>query len=461
MGHPDLVPVFDGGMLRKPMTGQDDFASMFESSQSGPGQRLPRLEAGQRVEGTILAISGGLVVVDIGRSADATLDLNELEDRVVKVGDRIEATVKNPRADGPVLTLSIGRGGSSVNQAALELALEGGTPVTGTVTASNKGGFSVDVSGVRAFCPISQMDTTYVNEPESFVGQTLDFQIVEIGEEGRNVVLSRRRLLEDERRKNEDSLVDKLEVGKEVEGTIKSTVRHGAIVDLGGLDGFIPISELSHARIERAEDVVTIGESVRAQVLSISRGEKGLSIRLSVKALDAPRADAAPGKDEILDGKVVRHVPGGLIVSTKKGDGLVPTRELALAPGADHRRTYPVDTELRVVVVSRDSASGKLRFSVQRVEHVEERNNFREFAQGSADTSGGDAMGSLGDLMSKKFPELAEKARAESAPQHPAGKEPSPPPPLDSPPPPVSAPPEAPPHKPPSKEHLGVRRRKK
>ncbi len=381
---------------------------MFESTpHSGAGRKTVHLEAGQIVEGTILAISGGLVILDIGSSADATLDFNEVSDQKLKVGDRFKATVKNPRKDGPELTVSLGRGGGAINTAQLELALEGGTPVSGTVTASNKGGFSVDLAGVRAFCPISQIDSGYVNEPEAFVGQTLDFQILEIREGGRNVVVSRKKLLQDERRKAEDVLAEGLRPGALVEGAVKSTVRHGAIIDLGRLEGFIPLAELSRARINSAEDVVTVGETVKAQILSVERTEKGMSIRLSLKALEAPTETSNVQKDEILLGKVVKHVGSGVIVATGKGEGLVPTRELALAPGADHRRSYPIDTELKVVVVNRDS-SGKVRFSVDRVAQVEERNNFREFAQGRSDASSENVtqMGSLGDLMAQKFPAL-------------------------------------------------------
>ncbi len=393
----------------------DDFAAMFESS---PARGKARLEAGKQIEGTVIEISGGLVIVDIGFSADATIDVLEFDGRTINVGDKIKATVANPRQEGPELTMSLGRGGTAVNTASLQLALEGGTPISGTVTASNKGGFDVEIAGVRAFCPISQIDSSYVNEPEIFVGQTFDFQVTEIREGGRSVVVSRRKLLEDERRQAENAMAANLSPGAIVEGTVKKTIRHGAIIDLGGVEGFIPMSELSRARIENAEDVVTIGEKVRAQVLSAERGEKGMSIRLSMKALEAPSQDSpvrdssAAAQDEILNGKVVKHVPNGLIVATPKGEGLVPTRELSLAPGADHRRSYPVDTELRVVVVSRDGSNGKLRFSVGRVAQVEERQNYRDFAQPAAKKGKGSGMGSLGDLMAEKFGHLAAQASA-------------------------------------------------
>lgn len=390
----------------------DDFASMFESS---PTSRRPKpLEAGQAIEGTVIAISGGLVILDIGSSADATIDLLEFEERPVAVGDTVRATVAHPRKDGPILTLSLGKGGSGINTATLQLALESGTPVSGTVTESNKGGFSVEVAGVRAFCPISQIDANYVNDPQVFVGQTFDFVITEIREGGKNVVLSRRKLLEQERRAAEDEMVKSLTVGGMVTGTVKKTIQHGAIISLGGVDGFIPISELSRARVDKAEDVVTVGEQVQAQVLTLERTEKGLSVRLSLKALDhSTETTSGAQVDEILDGKVVKHVPGGVIVATSKGEGLVPTRELSLAPGADHRRAYPVDTELRVVVVNRDAASGKLRLSVGKVAQVEERRNYRDF--GGAQKSGGKNLGSLGDLMAGKLDALQAQAQKNAA----------------------------------------------
>lgn len=402
----------------------NDFASMFENSPQSTARGPVKLEAGQLIEGTVLAISGGLVVVDIGSSADASIDVLEFEGRPIEVGMKIKATVSNPRKDGPILTLSLGKGGSAVNVNTLELAMQGRTPVSGHVSASNKGGYSIDIAGIRAFCPISQIDAGFVTDPEIFVGQTLDFLVTEIREGGRNVVVSRRKLLQDERRASEDLVVSSLSVGALTSGVVKRVVQHGAVIDLGGIEGFIPISELSTARIDKPDDVVSIGETVEAQVLSIERNEKGLNVRLSIKALNPERQASAPSAqvDEILDGKVVKHVPGGLIVTTPKGEGLVPTRELTLAPGADHRRSYPVDTEIKVVVVNRDPNNGKLRFSVDRVAHVEERNNYRAFGSGKKSEQSGSGMGSLGDLLAGKFGHLAAAAKsgASSAQQAPA-----------------------------------------
>lgn len=384
---------------------QDDFASLFESTPKDSSPRAtPRLENGQKVEGTVLAISGGLVVVDIGGSADATIELSEFDDVAVAVGDKIVATVAQARKDGPRLTRSLGRGGTAVSSDVLRLAHESQTPVSGTVTAAVKGGFSVEIATMRAFCPISQIDLSYVTEPETFVGQTFDFLVIEFKEGGKNIVVSRRKLLELAREEAVLNAASRLNVGSVVEGTVKSVVKSGCVIDLGGIDGFVHISELARTRVENPLDVVSIGETVQAQVLSVEQTDRGLSVRLSLKALVLASPSKGPSTEEVLAAKVVRHVGNGLIVSTSHGDGLVPTRELALPPGADHRRTYPVGRELEVVLVSRDSQTGRLRFSVDRVMHVEERNNYRDFGS-SAQTSAG--LGSLGELMASKLGSLA------------------------------------------------------
>lgn len=394
------------------MADKGGFASLFEDSLA-PGHRgrPARFVAGQQVEGTIIEISGGLVILDVGGTGDAKLDILEFQDRAVKIGDKVRATVKIPHASGPELTLSLGRGGGAINAASLQFALEGKTPVTGTVSASVKGGFSVDLAGTRAFCPISQIDVGYVTETEQYVGQTLEFRVIEIKEGGRNVIVSRKALLEEQRKEQAAELLGTIQEGSIVSGTVKSTVRHGALVDLGGVDGFIHISELSRSRIERPEDVVTVGEQVSAQVLSIEKTERGLNLRLSLKALTkaaTPSGKSNAATEEILDGKVVRHVPNGIIVGTEKGEGLVPTRELELAPGADFKRTYPIGFELRVVVVSRDTESGKLRFSVGRVAQVEERQNYKEFHKEGKAQSG--SLGSLGALLAEKWGHLQNQA---------------------------------------------------
>jgi ribosomal protein S1 len=192
------------------------------------------------------------------------------------------------------------------------------------------------------------------------------------------------------------------------------------VVDLGGLDGFVHISELAHHRVERAEDVVSVGERGTFRVLSVERSDRGLRVRLSRKALEqAPAAPKPPAADEVLKASVKQLANHGVFVHTARGDGLVPIAELKLPPGSDHRRAYPVGKEFDVVRVSRDGAmGGKLRFSERRVEDVLERRNYREFSAGGQ-SSGGSSMGSLGTLLRQKLglpeppPDAAPAPKAE------------------------------------------------
>jgi small subunit ribosomal protein S1 len=398
-----------------PMSAKGDFAALFEAPNAG-GPRRTRLEPGQQVEGTVLAVTGGLVVLDIGMGADAKLDQIELNGRPISVGDRLRATVKNARSDGPELTLGFGRGGTQVSADALRIALNSGTPVVGSVSAAVKGGFSVDVAGVRAFCPISQMDLSFVQDPAVWVGQSLEFRVTDIRENGRNVIVSRKALLEAERDQNRSRVLENLAVGATVHGHVRSFVKAGALIDLGGLDGFVHVSELARTRVDRAEDVLRLGEAVAARVLSIETSDKGPQVRLSVKALDAEAApQKAPEPEEVLLAKVVGHIPNGVIVSTVHGDGLVPARELELPKGADHKRAYPVGTELKVAWVHRDAKNGKQRFSVREVARVEERKNYREFSAGS-----GSGMGSFGDVFAGKLGQSSQAGPSGASAQSPA-----------------------------------------
>ncbi len=394
----------------------DDFASMFESSGGGDRRATKRLTAGEIIEGKVIAISGGSVFLDVGAGADGQMELSEFDERPVNVGDRIRVTVVNPRSDGPQLSLSLGRGGGALDASMLKLAHESGTPVSGTVTAAVKGGLSVEIGGVRAFCPASQIERGFVENMDAYVGQSFDFKVLEVKEGGRNVIVSRRALLDDQRRQAELALAGSIEVGGTVEGTVKSIVRSGAVIDLGGAEGFVHVSELARQRVEKVEDVVSIGEKVTAQVIALEQGERGVSIRLSLKALTAaPEAQekAAPEKDEVLEGEVTRHVPNGIIVKTAKGEGLVPTRELDLPPGADHRRSYALGRKLQVVLVARDAQSGKLRFSVGQVADVVERKNYKDFSSGGGKTGG--SLGSLGDLLAGKFGSAAATSKKGAA----------------------------------------------
>lgn len=388
----------------------DDFATLFEHSMAtgaaaAPRARSKQLRAGQVVEGVVVAIGDDTVFVDVGTKAEARLDrsavLDEHGEPKVRVGDRLKATVAHAGGrEPPRLVLAFGAG--SLDVAALELAAQGGTPVEGEVRKAVKAGLEVDLGGVRAFCPASQVELSYVADLEVYVGQKHFFRVLEVRDGGRSVVVSRKALLLAEREQQATELAGRLEVGAELDGIVQSIQPYGAFVDLGGLQGLVHVSEMAHTHVGSPSDLVSVGESVRVKITAIETPASGkpqdLRISLSMKALvqptDAPAGAAAV--EEVITATVVKVEGYGILVDTPAGQGLVPNGELALPPGSDPRRAFSPGDTLDVVLLRRDGGTGRLRFSAKAVEEVEARRNFRQFREDQR--KGGKGLGSLGDL---------------------------------------------------------------
>jgi small subunit ribosomal protein S1 len=236
-------------------------------------------------------------------------------------------------------------------------------------------------------------------EPFVKPGMTLEATVVDARPDGPRFSVSRRAFLEEQRRAAQAEAAARVVAGAELEGTVSGFNRHGAVVDLDGVEGFVHLSELAWRRVERAEDAVQLGERVRVRVLSVEESERGPRVRLSLRALQAPDPAAAPAPEEVLRAKVVACVGGGVTVTTPKGDGFVRLAELGLPPGADHRRAFPPGKELDVVLVT--NAGGRLRFSATQVARVEERKNFRDYSSGA--TAPQTSFGHLGDLLRERL----------------------------------------------------------
>lgn len=391
-----------------------DFAAMMESGSASDKLSRKKLRPGEVVEGTVVQIGRDSVFVDVGAVAEGRIDRGELEDKQgnlqVKVGDVLKASVASVSdIHGPVLVLALGRGKQGqpdVSQ--LESAKENAIPVEGTVTKAVKGGLEVQVAGLRAFCPASQIDVNYVAELGAFEGQTLQFRVIEVRDGGRSVVLSRKALQESERAQNSKAVLDKITVGSEQEGTVTSVQKYGAFVDLGGgVEGLVHVSEIAHHRVEQVQDALNVGEKVVVKVLAIEPNDKSPipKLRLSIKATTAAPASDAPEPGVVIHGTVQKLTAFGVFVETSKGTGLVPLRELGVPRGSDHRKGFPVGSEVKVVLVGRES-SGKLTFSIARVAGVEEQQNYREFTeQGKVSPTSPEAssVGSFGALLRKQL----------------------------------------------------------
>ena len=307
-----------------------DFAALFAEA---PQQRQGRLKGGQKISARIAHLGGEVAFLDLGGKGEGIIDLRELRndkgDLLMQVGETIDGYVLSLADGNVVITRSVPKG---AGREVLQNALDAKIPVEGLVTGVNKGGLEVDMGGTRAFVPTSQIDVRFVDDPAQFVGQRLQFRVTEL--RGGNAILSRRALIEEERAVKAVELRKHLEVGAQVEGTITSVRDFGAFVDLGGLEGLVHVSELSHARVAHAQDAVKPGQKVRVQVLRIEKDEKGVErIALSLRALeqdpwDAARPQLAEGKK--LQGKVARLQPFGAFVELFPGvDGLVHVSALA------------------------------------------------------------------------------------------------------------------------------------
>ncbi len=309
----------------------------FEAALAADFPTQKRPEEGEVVSGLIAGITPDLVLVAIGGKSEALMDLAELDGEVV--GDRIEAVVIKASPD---IRISRRLAASRRAKAELKAAFAAKIPVAGRVMSRNKGGFEIAIGGAtgpRAFCPVSQIDIGRHDEASlaTFIGQSHDFQIIEYLEEGRRVVVSRAALLRQAQEESAAKARESLHVGAVVNGKVRSLTDFGAFVDLGGLDGLVHVTEISHKRVAHAKDLLHVGQEVSVKVTKIEQDGKRIS--LSMKELEKDPWDGlkeryAPGTP--FHGKIVRHADFGLFIELEPGvDGLIHVSQLP--PGLDRK----------------------------------------------------------------------------------------------------------------------------
>lgn len=386
----------------------EDFAALLaEYDQGGKGERK-RPRVGDTVRGRIVSIGKDAVFVDLGGKAEGVLDREQLADKEgnlqVQIGDEVEARVVDDR--GGALTLKVRMGGRGPEaRAELVQAAELGLPVDGVVTEVVKGGLSVDVAGVRGFCPASQVDVRFVDDLAPFVGQRLTFRVTryEPGPRG-NLVLSRRAVLEVDRQARAAETRGKLVPGAVVRGRVVSFKPYGAFVDLGGLEGMLHVSELGYARVEKPEEVLSVGQDVDVQVLKVEEGEGGKTkISLSLKALaEDPWRAATAGLVEgaTVKGTVTRLQQFGAFVEIAPGiEGLVHISELGAGRRVNHpKEVVKVGEQVEVTVLGVDLEKRRVALSMgasARNEEAQAAEHGRQLAQAPQ------KLGTFGDLLAK------------------------------------------------------------
>ncbi len=384
---------------------EENFADLFEKSF----KKQVRLEPGQMVEAVIVKISGDWIFLDLGGKGEGYLDKKEMTDEsgnlTVKEGDTVRAYFVSSEYNEMHFTTKIGSGPG--RQAQIEDAWRSHIPVEGTISKEMKGGFEVKIGGsVRAFCPFSQMGIRREENQADYIGRSLPFKIIEYGEDGRNIVLSRKAILEEERRKKKQELKTSLQEGMKVTGKVTSIQKFGAFVDVGGIEGLLPVSEIAWSRTEKVGDILSVGQEVEVIIKKLDWDQERFSFSLK-DALPDPWdrvADAYP-VGSFHSGTVSRLAPFGAFVTLKDGvDGLLHISKL----GAGRRISHPREVlkegqSVEVKIEAYDAAQRKLSLSLAEISREEEEAaaTLKDYQQKAA--AAPKAMGSLGDLLKEKM----------------------------------------------------------
>jgi small subunit ribosomal protein S1 len=295
----------------------EDFAAMFEASH-----KAKRFEKGQTIEGTIVAIGPDVAFVDVGGKGEAIIEIDELKDAdgdlEVAAGDRIEAMVVST-VGGLTLSRKLVRGAATARQ--LEDAFHTGLPVEGKVEKAVKGGYDVRIARQRAFCPTSQIDTLRNTDPSAHEGHVYKFRIIEYREGGKNLVVSRRVLLEEEQRASAVELRRSIVPGAVIVGRVTSVREFGAFVNLGaGVEGLLHVSEMGWSRVLDPSQVVTPGEEITVKVLRVDDNTQKISLGLKQFTADPwSKVEATYEVGQVFTGRVTRLAEFGAFVELEPG----------------------------------------------------------------------------------------------------------------------------------------------
>jgi len=334
------------------------------------------IEEGEVVTGHVVRIDKDEVLVDIGYKSEGVIPANELSIRKsvdphdeVHQGEEVDAIVMTKEDQDGRLIMSKKRARFEKAWRRIETAAESGEPVEGTVIEVVKGGLIIDL-GVRGFLPASLVDIRRVPNLDEYLGTKIETKVIELNRSRNNVVLSRRAVLEEERKEVRQQILDRLQPGLVVEGQISNIVDFGAFVDLDGIDGLIHISELSWSHVNHPSEILGIGDTVQVKVLDIDRDRQRISLGLKQTQEDPWQriVDTYNVGDE-LAGKVTKVVTFGAFVEILDGvEGLVHISELAGHHVESPREIVHPDDEIRVKILEIDSERRRLSLSAKRVE---------------------------------------------------------------------------------------------
>jgi small subunit ribosomal protein S1 len=337
---------------------------------------FPSINEGEVVHGTVVRVDKDEVLVDIGYKSEGVIPVAELSIRrsvnpadEVNLGDEIDALVMTKEDAEGRLILSKKRARFEIAWKAIEAAAESGEPVIGRVIEVVKGGLILDL-GVRGFLPASLVDIRRVQDLDEFLGKELRCKVIELNRSRNNVVLSRRAVLEDERKEMRQAILDRLSPGDVVDGQISNIVDFGAFVDLDGMDGLIHISELSWSHVNHPSEVLEIGQDVKVKVLDIDRERQRISLGLKQTQTDPwQQVVESYNEGDVVEGRVTKVVTFGAFVEILPGvEGLVHISELAQHHVENPREVVAQGDPVNVLILEIDAERRRLSLSLKRVD---------------------------------------------------------------------------------------------
>ena len=334
-------------------------------------ETLNKVTEHQVVEGTVISVDKKEVIVNIGYKSDGIIPASEFRyNPDLKVGDKVEVYVENQEDTKGQLVLSHKKARLSKSWERVNAALENEEIIQGYIKCRTKGGMIVDVFGIEAFLPGSQIDVHPIRDYDVFVGKTMEFKVVKINQEFRNVVVSHKALIEQELEQQRKEIIGKLEKGQILEGTVKNITSYGVFVDLGGVDGLIHITDLSWGRVSDPHEVVTLDQKINVVILDFDEEKK--RIALGLKQLTPHPWDALDENLKVGDhvkGKVVVMADYGAFVEIAPGvEGLIHVSEMSWSQHLRSANDFmKVGDDVEAVILTLDRAERKMSLGIKQL----------------------------------------------------------------------------------------------
>ena len=323
------------------------------------------------IEGTIIALNKREAVVNIGYKSDGIIPISEFRyNPDIKVGDTVEVFIENQEDKKGQLILSHRKARASRSWERVNQALANDEVIKGYIKCRTKGGMIVDVFGIEAFLPGSQIDVKPIRDYDVFVGKTMEFKVVKINEEFKNVVVSHKALIEAELEQQKKDIISKLEKGQVLEGTVKNITSYGVFIDLGGVDGLIHITDLSWGRVSHPEEVVSLDQKLNVVILDFDNEKK--RIALGLKQLQPHPWDALDPNLKVGDkvkGKVVVMADYGAFIEIAPGvEGLIHVSEMSWSQHLRSAQDFmKVGDEVEAVILTLDRAERKMSLGIKQL----------------------------------------------------------------------------------------------